>query len=533
MESTGRRLSPIWIVPLAAVVLGGWLAVQAYLDQGPTITIRFNSAEGIEAEKTLVKVKNVTVGSITRVRLANDLSGVVVTAELEPDARRLLREDSQFWVMKAEVRAGSVSGLGTLLSGAFVELSPGIGRVTDAREFIGLDQRPVSPSGTPGMGLRLVSESSGSVSVGSPVLYRGYRVGSVEQIELDVGSRQLFYSIFIDAPFDELISSNTRFWNASGVSAELSTEGVKLSIGSLQSALVGGVSFDLPRNTARGGLVDAGTVFRLYPDEASIHVNPFRYSTEYVVMFEESLRGLLPDAPVTYRGIRIGSVVRIMLEDLNASASGEEPGGPLPVLIQLEPGRLALEDSEEGLALTQQSVAVAVERGLRDTMETGNLLTGARLINLDFYEVDEVVALGDFIGYPTIPSIGGGLDHIQVQVSQVLDKINQLPVEGMLDAATGALTEARGTLAAVKTLVEGDELQGLPLAVQSSLNKLNELLEGYSTGSEFQKELIRAMEELKQSLQSVEAVADRLKEQPSSLVFPSRPQPDPVLGESQ
>ena len=170
VESTGRRLSAIWAVPVVALLLGIWLAINAYLSQGPTITVRFATAEGISAEKTLVKIKSVTIGVVTEVRLAADLSGVVVTAELDPQAKSLLREDSEFWVTKAEVRGAAISGLGTLLSGAYLEISSGVGAVTDRRDFKGLDRRPVSPHGTPVKRLGLSSESSGSVGGCSPIL---------------------------------------------------------------------------------------------------------------------------------------------------------------------------------------------------------------------------------------------------------------------------------------------------------------------------------------------------------------------------
>ncbi len=527
VESNRRKISGIWLVPIVAAVLGIWLAVDAYLGQGPTITLRFASAEAIQAEKTLVKVRNVTVGTVTDVRLAEDLKGVVVTAELSPEARPLLREDTQFWVMKAEVRGASVSGLGTLLSGAYIEISPGVGEVTRRREFDGLDRRPSSPVGTPGKHFRLISETSGSVGVGSPILYRGYQVGTVEQVDLDVESQRVLYAIFIDDPYDQLVSSNTRFWNASGISAELSTEGVKLSIGSLQSALVGGVSFDLPRNTGPGRIVEADTVFRLYPNESSIHEDPFRYFNEYVVSFTQSLRGLHAGAPVTYRGIRIGSVIRIMLEDLGADEGEDEVGRPIPVLIKVEPGRMALEDSEEGRDIMHQSVEVAVERGLRATLESGNLLTGAMFVEMDFYEVESPEVVGDFLGYATIPTISGGLAHIQIQISALLDKLNALPLEGVLDQAEDAVGELEGTLSALRTVVESEGMQQLPMNVQSALQRLDDVLEGFDSQSEFQYELLRTVEELKDTLQSIDSFADQLSEKPNALVFPPKATPDP------
>lgn len=527
VEKGGRRLSAIWIVPLVAVALGLYLAVDAYLKQGPTITIRFDNAESIQAEKTQVKVRDVTVGTVTGVRLTDDLSGVVVTAELSPESRKLLRDDTQFWVMKAEVRGVSVSGLGTLLSGAYIEIAPGTGALTGRRHFQGLERRPVSPAGTPGRRLQLVSESTGTISVASPVLFRGYQVGTVETIDLDTDRREVLYSIQIDAPYHELITDRTRFWNASGVSAELSSEGVKFSMGSLQSALMGGISFDLPRNTEGGRPVANNEVFRLYPDEASIHENPYTYYREYVIAFRQSLRGLHPDAPVTYRGITVGSVVRIMLGELTAPTGQDERGQPIPVLVRLEPGRMAIEDSTNGMDIMETVIEQAVELGLRAKLATGNLLTGSMYVEMDFFDGDAQQSVGEFQGYPTVPAVGSGLEQIQVQVTDLLDKLNELPVEDLMGAAEGAVGELQSTLAAVRQVVESDAVQTLPMNVQGVLNRLDDVLAGFDSQSEFQQELIRSLDALKQALKSVDALAEQLEEQPNSLVFPSKEPVDP------
>ncbi len=527
VEKGRRRVSGIWLVPLVAVVLGVYLAVDAYLSQGPTITIRFDSAEAIQAEKTQVKVRDVTVGTVSGVRLTDDLGGVVVTAELTPESRKLLRDDTQFWVVKAEVRGVSVSGLGTLLSGAYIEIAPGVGKLTDRRHFAGLERRPVSPAGTPGLRLQLVSESTGTISVGSPVLYRGFQVGSVETIDLDTDRREVVYSILIDAPYDELVTDRSRFWNASGISAELSSEGVKLGIGSLQSALMGGVSFDLPRYTQGGRPVEDNAVFRLYPDEASIHENPYTFYKEYVIAFRQSLRGLHPDAPVTYRGIRVGSVVRIMLADLAAPTDQDERGQPIPVLVRLEPGRMAIEDSEDGVSIMETVIEQAVEMGLRAKLSSGNLLTGSMYIETDFFHTDGEESVRDYQGYPLVPSVGSSFEQIQVQVTELLEKLNKLPLDELVGTTQGAVNELEQTLVAVRRVMESDALQSLPMNVQGVLNKLDNVLDGFDAQSEFQYELIRSLEALKQTLHSVDSFAEQLEEKPNSLVFPSSTPPDP------
>ncbi len=528
VETVGRRLSAIWVVPLVALVVGIWLAISAYLGQGPTVTIAFSSAEGIQQGKTRIRARSVELGIVTDVRLNDKLDGVIVTAELLPEAESLLRDDTQFWVVRPTVRGANISGLGTLLSGAYMEISHGVGPISDKREFVGLDSIPEAPAGTPGIRLAMVSDSSGAVGQGSPILFQGLQAGVVESRELDIDTQKLRYSLFIDAPYDQLITSNTRFWNTSGISAELGVDGFKFSVGSLLSALVGGISFDLPEKSAPGDPVTEGTVFRLYPNEAAVHVDPYRYYVEYVVFFGQSLRGLRPGSDVIYRGLTIGNFQRIMIQEMEQNVESVSSGAPWPVLIRVEPGRMELGDSEEGVEFAREIIEVAVSNGLRATVGTGSLLTGSLYIGLEFYDDIEEAGLGSFKGYPTIPSIrGGGLGRIQAQVSTLLEKLNALPLENTLVSAEQAITELQGTLAAARVLLERDQMQQLPADLHQTLVQVNDALTGFSSDSAFQEELVRTLVELKEVLQGARGVTDQLKDNPNSLVFPVSKAEDP------
>ena len=529
VETAGRRLSAIWVVPLVAVLVGIWLAVDAYLSQGPTVTLTFSSADGIEQDKTRIRARSVEVGIVSDVQLNEELDGVIVTADLYPEAETLLRDDTQFWVVRPTIRGANVTGLGTLLSGAYIEVSPGIGPVSGKRDFDGLDSIPAAPAGTPGIRLRMISESSGAVGEGSPILFQGLQVGIVESRELDIDTHELQYSLFIDAPFDQLVTSNTRFWNTSGISAELGAEGFKFSIGSLLSALVGGISFDLPRNSPPGNQVTEGMVFRLYPNEASVHEDPYSSHIEYVVFFEQSLRGLRPGSEVVYRGLTIGSVERIMVQEMGLSVEASGSGEPWPVLIRIEPGRMELGDNEEGVELAREIVEIAVSNGLRATVGTGNFLTGSMYIGLDIYDDVEEAGLGSFLGYPTIPSIrGGGLGRIQTQISALLDKLNDLPLEDIVASAGQAIIELQGTLAAARVMLERDQMQQLPADLHQTLAQVNDALTGFSSDSVFQQELVRMLVELKETLQGAQGVTDQLNDSPNSFVFPTGKIDDPL-----
>ncbi|HEY3231809.1 MAG TPA: MlaD family protein, partial [Roseiflexaceae bacterium] len=119
------RISVIWIIPILAAVVAIGIAIQRILSEGPTITIVFSAAEGIEAGKTVVKYKDVNIGRVTNVELTNDFAKVRVTAKIAKHAAGLMVDDAKFWVVQPTISLSGISGLNTLLSGNYVGFEPG------------------------------------------------------------------------------------------------------------------------------------------------------------------------------------------------------------------------------------------------------------------------------------------------------------------------------------------------------------------------------------------------------------------------
>ena len=420
----GRRISMVWVVPIVALAIGLWMIVYTISSQGPEITILFSNAEGIEAGKTKIKVLSLEVGLVETASLNHDLDKVVITARIDKEAEPLLRDDTQFWVVRPRIGSDGISGLSTLLSGGFIQLAPGSGP-DGRRDFLGLDEPPITPAGAPGIHLELVSDRVGSVGSGDPILYEGYRVGRVEGARFDVATQEARFGIFIEAPYDQLVSANTRFWNASGVTLSATADGVEVRTDSFESLLVGGVAMGLPASIGPGEPVEPNTLFRLHPDRRSVDERPYKQALEYVVLFSQSVRGLAPGAPVEYRGIPAGRVERVLLEDFAAGIRGENDA--IPVLLRLEPGPQGLPDTPAGKQQLADAIERAVPDGLRVSLGTGNLLTGSLYIELDFHPDAEEAEMGIFAGRPTIPAIGGGLAGLQTRVATMLDKVNALP----------------------------------------------------------------------------------------------------------
>jgi paraquat-inducible protein B len=495
--SSRRRLPAIWLVPIVALALGLYMVIYTYTTEGPEVTIVFATADGIEAGKTKLKSRSVQIGLVERVTLNEDLKSVSVVAKLEPVARPLLRDDTRFWVVRARLGAGGISGLGTIMSGGYIEVEPGASEPSAKREFRGLENVPVTPVGTPGVKLVLTSSHAGGVGTGNPILYRGYAVGRIERTEFDEPTQTVRHHAFIDAPYDQLLNEASRFWKTSGISLSASASGMRLDVGSLQTLLAGGVSFGLPEHTKAGGRVANGAEFALYDHFEDAQELTFRHGAEYVVAFEQSVRGLEPGAPVTYRGLRVGSVLRVMIEEAG-KASRDAYAQPIPVLIRVEPARIGLPDTEEAVARFKEDMASDVGHGLRATLQSTNLLTGRLMVAFDFYFDDPVREIGTFAGHPELPTLPGGLERIERSAARLLSKLNALPLDR-------TVRELNSTLAQIRLAVGNEQLQELPESLSQSLARLD------------------------RTLDSVEGLSRTVGEQPNSLIFsrPIKPDPEP------
>lgn len=512
-----RTLNPIWFVPIVALALGIWMVIYTIQSRGPEITISFSTAEGLEAGKTKLKLRNVDVGMVDTAKLGDDLESVIVTASLDKSATDLLREDTQFWVVRPRIGKGGVSGIGTLLSGGYIQLAPGSGE-RGQRHFVGLEEPPVTPAGTPGVQVTLTAEKAGSVSPGDPILYKGYPVGRVETETFDVQNQEMSYGVFIDAPYDSLITTSHRFWDVSGVSIHAGADGLEADSVALETLLIGGVEVGLPKGLPAGDPAKRGDVYALYDNYENVNQHPYRYSIEYVVRFSQSVRGLAPGAPVEYRGLPLGRVERVMLTEMAGRFGGT--GNPIPVLIRIEPGRLEQPDSPDGIETLQKAVGNAVAHGLRATLSTGNLLTGGLYVAMDFYPNAASAELGTYADRTTIPTIETGLGGIEQKLTTFLDKINKLPIEG-------TVKEANNTLASLDRLIAGEGLQSLPGSVDQTLKELQATLASMSADSELQARLLPTISELNQTLTSLRQVLDTLEEQPNALIFNRKYPEDP------
>ena len=540
--SEKHHLSAVWFLPLLAFVIGAGLVINIHLNRGPEIEILFPSAEGLEPGKTKIKALSVDVGTVESVELTSGLDQVLVKARMERVAVPLLHADTQFWVVRPQIARSGISGLGTLLSGVYIELSPGQA-ATEARKFTGLSETPVTPQNVPGLRLILISNEKSSITTGNPILYRGFQVGRVETSEFDVESRQIRSNIFIKSPYHELVNRSTRFWNASGISFKADSQGVTINTASVETLLIGGVAFDVPEGKPAGPKVPDGTQFTLYPDYDSITQETFQYSTPYLLLFDSSVRGLAKGAPVEYRGLQIGIVEGVSFDylppDFSQIDAKSKEVGAIPVLITLSAGYMSGKDIQSEHEFLIHQIEEGVADGLRGTLKTGNFITGNLFISLDFVEKAEPAQIGQIGDYRLIPTISGGLDLLQTKVANLLDKLNQLPMDKtmanldtLLDNATEAMNSVDEAAETLQALVDKKELQNIPAMANDTLAMLNKRLDtltaSYSAKSPLYRELQQAVTHLQQTLNNLDELTVSISSKPSSLIFSDPKKPDPI-----
>ena len=421
VQERRRRFSIVWIIPIVVVLVGGWLAYTTIAEKGPTVTIDFKTAEGLEAGKTKVKFKEVEIGTVDTITIKPDLSGVTITASLSKEVEGHLTSETRFWVVRPRLGAGGVSGLGTLLSGAYVEMDPG-GPGAPTKTFVGLELPPLVRSETKGKTFDLKSEKLGSFSYGSPIYYRGFKAGQVLGFELAEDHKTVDVHIFVNEPYDALVHEHSRFWNVSGVHVTLDANGMDVRTESLEALLQGGIAFETPSSLKEDRPAAEGRVFALYDSKEAVTAASFVERERAIAYFDGSVRGLSVGAPLEFRGIKVGQVVDIKMEfDRDAMAFR------IPVLVESEPERLTV--IGERFDDPRQAMKALIDMGLRAQLQTGSLLTGQLFVALDLHPDTPARLVGADDRYPELPTIPSTIEAITASVSGVLDRVAALPLE--------------------------------------------------------------------------------------------------------
>lgn len=537
--SRQKKLSPIWIVPIIALLIGLWLIYDNISKAGTQITLTLSNAEGIEAGKTKIKVLSVDVGVVEQIKLSEDLSHLQVLARIQPEAQALLVTDTQFWVVKPRIGLGGISGLNTVLSGAFIQLQPGKSRQAQ-EQFEVLDQPPISPNGALGLHVNLVGKIANALHVGDPVSYQGLRVGRVVSTRFDPKQRSMHHELFIEKPYDVLITDNSRFWTTIGIDFKLDAEGFKASIPTVESLVAGGVSFGHLNDQPLGHPVQPDTLFELHPNEETARQQVYDQYLEYVLMVDDSVRGLSNGAPVEFKGIRIGTVMQVAWHYFSKARQAGDYA--IPVLIRIEPGRI--HDAEQrNLSVWQARMTQMLKRGLHATLKSGNLVTGTLYVDLNLSgHANAVKTFARFEGRTVLPTHASGIAQLEQKLTNLLDKLNQLQIEPVLSGLDQNLQQSAQTLkqsqltlqeirnltVSVQQLLNQPETQQLPAHLTATMQHIQQVLQGIAPDAPMYRSLTQTLQRLDQVLREAQPLVRTLNEQPNAVIFGRKPSDDPI-----
>jgi len=520
-----RRWIPrlVWVVPIAAAVIGISLLIRNWQNAGPRITISFLSGEGVQVGKTLVKYRDVTVGRVSAVDLSADHRTVLVSADLSKDAASLLKADTQFWIVRPRIGVGSVSGLDTLLSGMYIGLKTGTAARLE-RQFVGLENPPALSHGPRGRELQLHAARAGSLGMGAPVYFRQFQVGRViDENLLPDGSTRV--TVFVEAPYDGFVKPETRFWNASGIDVRLGADGLNVQTESLAAVLAGGLAFDdgpIEVVPAAAGLPGE---FTLYKNETEAMAPPDGDPHFVRMRFAQALRGLDVGAPVEFVGVNIGSVVAVDL-----GYEHQDRSFPVIVTAKLYPRRMgqAYEAlTAQGTTGSEETIAAfvgtLVNRGLRAQPRAASLLTGKLYIALDFLPASPRVAFDSSMRPLELPTVSGTFQELEASVGRIVKKVNDLPLEQIVADLHTDLKDLHETLNELHTRALPNAEDTLS-ALHRTLDSADRTLDGESP---LQRGLTETLSESRGTLQAVRELADYLDRHPDALLRGRRPQKMP------
>ena len=517
------RFSLVWVIPILALAIAAYVGIRTVRSEGPLVVIMWKTGDGLVAGQTRVRHKAVELGQVESVRLTDDLQNVRVSVRMRKEAEPYLTDQARFWVVRARLASGSISGLETLVSGSYIEMDPGGREGAGRRDFTGLESPPGVRTGEPGKTFLLKAARLGSLSAGAPVFWRDITVGEVLAYDIGNGDGPVTVTVFVRSPYDGFVREGSHFWNASGLSVNVGAGGVHVEIASLQAVLSGGVAFDTQRDKPDAKRLEEGTEFPLYGNYQDAQAAGFKTRQAFVSYFESDVSGLGRGDPVQFFGQQIGTITDVGLDFDPARLRAR-----VRVRFEVQPERI---DGNAGLGDPIEITRKLVARGMRAQLQTTSYLTGSKALSLAFLPsapAAEMTRDGDSY---VIPSINGGLDSILSSVSDIASKLNRVPIDEIGSNLNSTLRSASGALGSVQELARKADtglspvlarLPALMASLQDAVAKagraVGSLDASYGKDSQFNRELERAMVQVGDTARSIRLLADYLDRHPEALV---------------
>jgi len=539
--TTNRRISAAWVIPILGILLGIWLLQRHHEMKGPLIEVTFEDANRIVADKTQVRCRSVIIGKVETVDLDNELN-VSVKLRIDKEFAHLVREESRFWVARPRIAFSGISGLETIISGSYIGLDPGKRKGGAKKKFVGLESPPITPSSIPGLRLKLKTSEPGPIHLNSLLYFQGSCVGKVESRSFDVTSRDTTFGVFIEDKFASLINTETRFWRNNGPQLDIGDKGFELKIPPIDSLISGRIDLGVPTDILDGEAVKDGETLTLFSSKELAEASTFDHADEFLLLVNQSVRGLSQSAPVEFRGLLIGRVTKISYELIK-----DVPVNQVPILIQLDRRLLAkhfplgLKDSESDY------FEKATKNGLRASLKSNSLITGKLTVNFDYYPDTPADPIVKLAGYKVLPTVEYGLSNIEDGLAAALHKINSLPIEpllmelekvskegsitmqeireilnnkdGFIVKTTQTMTDASATLKSLQKILDNKDVNEIPADLRATLAELKSALKPFSKDGNLHGDLLRTLEEIRSAARSIEKTSDTIGGKPNSLLF--------------
>ena len=533
----------VWLIPIATILVIGWFFYQNWREQGPEIQVSFVDGAGLDPGLTPVRFKDVQVGKVTSVSLSDNLSKVETTISLSRSMADHLGPHTQFWIVRPRVSFQGISGLDTLISGSYIAMDPGM--IPEDAEipahYVGLESPPVVTSDALGSRFLLKSPSLGEIDVTTPVYYREIPVGEVVRYQLDNSGSAVDIEIFIRAPYNRLVQNHSRFWNISGIAFKFDGQAVA-QIGTLSTLVAGGIAFDTPLRLNDTEPASPDREFRLFESLEDAEQPELFDRIYYRLMFAGSLRGLRVNAPVEFRGLRVGTVLDVQME-----IDPDTLDIQVPVLIALEPARIGI--SGEGNHIEPEGLLRGlVERGMRAQLASDSLLTGSMFVDLVVFDDLEPGQIVETLPYPTFPTASAELEEFTNAITDILDQVSRMPLVEISEELLATIQSINGVTSSPKIdqslTALADTLRTVERASRQIASDLGPITQGLdATIAQAQKTLreieiatrnsenwlgqkspilqraTRLVDELSATARSFRSLAEFLQRNPSSVLY--------------
>lgn len=516
-----RWFAWVWAVPIASAALVLWLAWRALAERGPTITISFREAQGLQAGQTKIQHRSVDVGTVESLELTKDMSHVLVHARMTRAAEPYLTDKTRFYVVVPRVGIGGISGLSTIVSGTYIEMVPGTGGKPRTR-FIGLDEPPALPPDEPGTSFVLHAPTLGSVTDGSPVTYNGVNVGRVDSYALAPDGQSVTITAFVRSPYDRLVHPQTRFWNAGGVDVSIGAQGVELRAGSLQELLIGGIGFETPSAALQGPTSGPGAQFDLYENRKAALRALQGPGLVYLADFTGNVRGVDLGSPVELEGMEVGEVREAHLRYDRAHHRLVTE-----VTFWIDPVKVQILDMPGGVsgdyrALVGQWLRRLVRDGLRAQVTDASWLTGSKLIALDMVtdmKPGRLERSGAFLKVPT--SEAGDLAELLRSARGLISHLSEVTSGPRLGHALRSLDDTLAHMDQLTREVDPD-LRSLVVSLrktsdeaQGTMSTVQSLMGNGVAGN---SDVPQLLDEVTRAVRSIRDLADYLDRHPEALL---------------